>query len=383
MMAPILDELKINYTGKLDVQFIDVWADPEAGKSYNIKIIPTQIFYDAAGKELFRHEGFFSKEDILAKWKEFGVDLTSVTTNASALDVPALPDVSRWTPARPDTRAKEAICYMCDGDIPSNSLVVVKADKGDVRLCGMHHYFVMYSSLTEDKTGFEKKVSVADGATGRMVPISDATYVSSLDAKTGHPIVKAFAGKEAAEQAQKSGGGEVLDLAALQSRELAVKCGFCDRAVYDADSANVAVIEMESSCCGQRAVPVEWLKACCPMCALGICAKLQKDIELTQKDPLTGDVVLARTSELQFAWSTPSTAVAWYGQRKGKDGKAMSAGCFHQFFFADEKNLRAWLEQHPKETGAMITIQKALSDKMKMTPQQISKACKIGECAPK
>jgi thioredoxin 1 len=38
-------------------------------------VIPTQIFYDAAGKELFRHEGFFGKDDILAKWKEFGVDL--------------------------------------------------------------------------------------------------------------------------------------------------------------------------------------------------------------------------------------------------------------------------------------------------------------------
>ena len=44
-------------------------------KNTGISIIPTQIFYDASGKELYRHEGFFSKEDILAKWKEFGVDL--------------------------------------------------------------------------------------------------------------------------------------------------------------------------------------------------------------------------------------------------------------------------------------------------------------------
>jgi len=42
-------------------------------KKYRIDIIPTQIFYDASGKELFRHEGFFSKDDILAKWKEMGV----------------------------------------------------------------------------------------------------------------------------------------------------------------------------------------------------------------------------------------------------------------------------------------------------------------------
>jgi thioredoxin 1 len=38
-------------------------------------MIPTQIFYDASGEELFRHTGFFSKEYILAKWKELGVKL--------------------------------------------------------------------------------------------------------------------------------------------------------------------------------------------------------------------------------------------------------------------------------------------------------------------
>jgi len=73
MMAPILDDLKKTCAGKIDVQFIDVWENQAAGSQYGIRIIPTQIFYDATGKELFRHEGFFSKEDILAKWKELGV----------------------------------------------------------------------------------------------------------------------------------------------------------------------------------------------------------------------------------------------------------------------------------------------------------------------
>jgi thioredoxin len=74
-MAPILAELKTNYVGQLDVEFIDVWKKPEAAKPYKIKLIPTQIFYDAKGKERFRHQGFISKEDILAKWKELGVEL--------------------------------------------------------------------------------------------------------------------------------------------------------------------------------------------------------------------------------------------------------------------------------------------------------------------
>jgi len=74
MMAPILEELKKEYASTFEVKFIDVWENPKAGEEFGIRMIPTQIFYDAEGKELFRHEGFFGKEDILAKWKEYGVD---------------------------------------------------------------------------------------------------------------------------------------------------------------------------------------------------------------------------------------------------------------------------------------------------------------------
>ncbi len=75
MMAPILEQLKKEYAGKLAVEFIDVWEKPEASEKYNINVIPTQIFYGADGKELWRHEGFLGKEDILAKWGELGVSL--------------------------------------------------------------------------------------------------------------------------------------------------------------------------------------------------------------------------------------------------------------------------------------------------------------------
>ena len=76
MMAPILKELAAEYKDKLQVVFIDVWKNPQEGPKYKIRVIPTQIFFDADGKELFRHEGFFSKEDILAKWKKFGFDFS-------------------------------------------------------------------------------------------------------------------------------------------------------------------------------------------------------------------------------------------------------------------------------------------------------------------
>ena len=76
MMAPILEGLKKEFAGRMDVAFIDVWKNPEAGKDYGVRMIPTQIFYKADGKEAFRHEGFFAREDILGKWREMGVDLS-------------------------------------------------------------------------------------------------------------------------------------------------------------------------------------------------------------------------------------------------------------------------------------------------------------------
>ncbi|MDF7807483.1 thioredoxin family protein [Pontiellaceae bacterium B12219] len=74
MMAPILDEMTETFTGQFDVEFIDVWENEGVGQTYGIRMIPTQIFYDAEGKELFRHEGFYAREDMLAKWKELGYE---------------------------------------------------------------------------------------------------------------------------------------------------------------------------------------------------------------------------------------------------------------------------------------------------------------------
>ena len=72
-MAPILDELRDEYADTFQVIFIDVWENPPAAEPYKINLIPTQIFFDAEGNELWRHEGFLGKADILAKWKELGV----------------------------------------------------------------------------------------------------------------------------------------------------------------------------------------------------------------------------------------------------------------------------------------------------------------------
>lgn len=74
-MMPVLEELRKNHSANLRVEFIDVWKDEKAGEDYKVEIIPTQIFFDADGQELFRHTGFFSKDEILGKWKELGINV--------------------------------------------------------------------------------------------------------------------------------------------------------------------------------------------------------------------------------------------------------------------------------------------------------------------
>lgn len=361
MMKPILDELREEYKGRFDVVFIDVWENPDESKKYNIKLIPTQIFYDASGKELFRHEGFFSKEDILGKWDELGITFEGAASSA--------PVFERFEPAETDTRPKEQVCYMCDGDIHPETLVTVSTDKGDVRLCGPHCYFIMYSCLTEDKADFEKKVKVTDFASGDPVALTEAVFLSGMDA-AGRPTIQAYAGKAAAEQARQTGGGTIIELAALTQNELSHKCGFCDRACYPQDAAKVMVSGIQT-----------W--GCCSHCALGVAARTGQDIVVHEKDRLTGEPVVVKTLNGSVASLEPATAVAWFGQRKKADGTWASAGCFHQGFFTSANTLKQWVEKNPYETGKLISIHQALADKMKLSPIQIQKACKIGECSPK
>lgn len=79
-MAPELEKLKNEYAGVLEVEFIDVWKRPREAEPYKVRGIPTQIFYDANGKEVARHLGFISKEDILAKFKSLGIAIVKADT---------------------------------------------------------------------------------------------------------------------------------------------------------------------------------------------------------------------------------------------------------------------------------------------------------------
>ena len=74
-MAKVLDALRASQGAKLQVDFIDVFEEPDAAERHKISLIPTQILYDTAGKEIFRHTGYFAHDDILKKFRDLGVKL--------------------------------------------------------------------------------------------------------------------------------------------------------------------------------------------------------------------------------------------------------------------------------------------------------------------
>ena len=74
MMKPILEELMQTYKGKAEIFIFDIDEYSDLTTQYGIQMIPTQIFFDKSGKEVMRHEGFFPKEEIVAKLEELGAN---------------------------------------------------------------------------------------------------------------------------------------------------------------------------------------------------------------------------------------------------------------------------------------------------------------------
>ncbi len=72
-MQPIMREIAEEYAGKILVVFYDVWKDPRPARHYRIQLIPTQVFIDQNGKEIFRHVGFYAKDEIIKMLKEKGI----------------------------------------------------------------------------------------------------------------------------------------------------------------------------------------------------------------------------------------------------------------------------------------------------------------------
>lgn len=72
-MAPILEQLEKEYRGRANVIFVDVWKDDSLGRRYRVQLIPTQVFFDAKGKEVSRHMGFMDRGEIVSTFRNLGV----------------------------------------------------------------------------------------------------------------------------------------------------------------------------------------------------------------------------------------------------------------------------------------------------------------------
>ncbi len=74
LMAPILKKLEQEYRGRAAIVFIDVWKNPDQGKKYGTRAIPTQIFYEKSGRERYRHVGFLGEKEI-RKWLDMLISI--------------------------------------------------------------------------------------------------------------------------------------------------------------------------------------------------------------------------------------------------------------------------------------------------------------------
>lgn len=65
-MQPVMKAIEAKYSPKVKVIFYDVWTQEQSkyARLYSIRVIPTQVFLDGSGKEIFRHQGFFPQKDL-------------------------------------------------------------------------------------------------------------------------------------------------------------------------------------------------------------------------------------------------------------------------------------------------------------------------------
>jgi len=73
-MAPILAELTEEYKGRVVIKIIEVYQEQELTSVNGIRLIPTQIFFDAKNQEVHRHVGFMDKEQIKKVFEKMGVN---------------------------------------------------------------------------------------------------------------------------------------------------------------------------------------------------------------------------------------------------------------------------------------------------------------------
>jgi len=78
-MKEVLDPMMADYEGKVDIRIINVYEETELTKQFRIVTIPTQVFIDADGKELFRHIGVYPRDSIETCFRKFSFPVVPST----------------------------------------------------------------------------------------------------------------------------------------------------------------------------------------------------------------------------------------------------------------------------------------------------------------
>ena len=69
-MEEVLKAVQEVYAGQFEVRRLYIDDDIKLFRRFNIAIVPTLVFLDASGKEVFRHEGLFPREKLEKKLRE-------------------------------------------------------------------------------------------------------------------------------------------------------------------------------------------------------------------------------------------------------------------------------------------------------------------------
>jgi thioredoxin 1 len=69
-----LAQLRQECGASLAVEEIDVWRDEDAARRFGVSTIPTQVFYDAGGREIDRHVGFLARNEIRQRFARRGLE---------------------------------------------------------------------------------------------------------------------------------------------------------------------------------------------------------------------------------------------------------------------------------------------------------------------
>ena len=71
-LRPILKDIAKEQSGKAEILIIDVYKFKSLAADHKIQVVPTLIFFDKTGKEVYRHMGAWYKDSIVKKLAEIG-----------------------------------------------------------------------------------------------------------------------------------------------------------------------------------------------------------------------------------------------------------------------------------------------------------------------